>query len=126
MSPADVPGGLLLDYQLDSGVAVVTLTGGVDVSTSPSLRDGLLRVINDEVPRGLVVNLASVSFIDSTGVGVLVGIWHRARAAARCLALAAPSGQARSVLEATGLATVLPVYDTRAQAVRACQDAGGK
>jgi anti-sigma B factor antagonist len=124
MSPADVPRGLILDYRLDSGVAVVTVTGEVDVSTSPSLRDGLLRVITDEVPRGLVVNLASVSFIDSTGVGVLVGIWHRARAATRCLALAAPSGQARGVLEATGLATVLPVYDTQAQAVRACQDAG--
>ena len=124
MSPADVPGGLLLDYRLDSGVAVVTVTGEVDVSTSPSFRDGLLRVITDEVPRGLVVNLASVSFIDSTGVGVLVGIWHRARATTRCLALAAPSGQARNVLEATGLATVLPVYDTQAQAVRACQEAG--
>jgi hypothetical protein len=68
MSPADVPGGLVLDYRLDSGVAVVTVTGEVDVSTSPSLRDGLLRVINDEIPRGLVVNLASVSFLDSTGV----------------------------------------------------------
>jgi anti-sigma B factor antagonist len=124
MSPADVPGGLALDYRLDSGVTVVTVTGEVDVSTSPSLRDGLLRVINDEIPRGLVVNLADVSFLDSTGVGVLVGIWHRARAATRCLALAAPSGQARSVLEATGLATVLPVYDTQAQAVQACQEAG--
>ena len=113
-----------MDYRLDSGVAVVTVTGEVDAVHQPRRRDGLLRVINDEIPRGLVVNLASVSFIDSTGVGVLVGIWHRARAAARCLALAAPSGQARSVLEATGLATVLPVYDTQAQAVQACQEAG--
>ena len=30
MSPADVPGGLLLDYRLDSGVAVVTVTGEVE------------------------------------------------------------------------------------------------
>ena len=36
MSPADVPGGLLLDYRVDNGIAVVTVTGEVDVSTSPS------------------------------------------------------------------------------------------
>ena len=123
MSPVGVPDGSFLDYRLDSGIAVVTVTGEVDVSNSASLRAGLLRVITDEIDRGLVVNLSSVNFIDSTGVGVLVGIWHRARACQRCLALAAPSRQARAVLEATGLTKVLPVYDTQAQAVQACQEA---
>ncbi len=123
MSPVGVPDGLSLEYRLDGGIAVVTVTGEVDVSTSASLRAGLLRVITDEIDRGLVVNLSSVSFIDSTGVGVLVGIWHRARASQRCLALAAPSRQGRAVLEATGLTKVLPVYDTQAQAVQACQEA---
>jgi len=77
VNTADVPDRLLLDHRLDSGVAVVKVTGEVDVSTSSSLRDSLLRVIADENHHGLVVNLASVSFLDSTGVGVLVGIWHR-------------------------------------------------
>lgn len=74
MNTADVPDRLLLDYRLDSGVAVVKVTGEVDVSTSSSLRDSLLRVITNENHHGLVVNLASLSFLDSTGVGVLVGI----------------------------------------------------
>lgn len=126
MSPVDVPDGLVLDYRLDSGIAVVTVSGEVDVSTSASLRDGLLRVITDEIDRGLVVNLSDVRFIDSTGLGVLVGVWHRARACQRCLALAAPSRQARAILETTGLTRVLPVYDTQAQAVQACQEAGAK
>src|SRR5262249_23521424 len=58
---------LLLEYRLDSGVAVVKVTGEVDVATSGALRDGLLRVITDEGQSGLVVNLADVKFIDSTG-----------------------------------------------------------
>ena len=49
MNTADVPDRLLLDYRLDSGVAVVKVTGEVDVSTSNSLRNSLLRVITDEV-----------------------------------------------------------------------------
>src|SRR5262249_54226244 len=72
MNTADVPDRLLLDYRPDSGVTVVKVTGEVDVSTSSSLRNSLLRVITDENHHGLVVTLASVSFLDSTGLGVLV------------------------------------------------------
>jgi anti-sigma B factor antagonist len=113
---------LLLDYRLDSGVAVVKVTGEVDVSTSSSLRNSLLRVITNENHHGLVVNLASVSFLDSTGVGVLVGIWHRVCAARGCLTLAAPSRQVRGILETTGLTKVLPIYDTETAAVQACRE----
>lgn len=80
MSTADLPDWPLLEYRLDAGISVVTVTGEVDVSTSSSLRNGLLRVITDENHRGLVVNLAGMTFMDSTGVGVLAGIWHRVRA----------------------------------------------
>jgi anti-anti-sigma factor len=91
MGTAEAPGRLLLQYRLDSGVAVVTVIGELDVSTSGLLREGLLRVLTDENRRGLVVNLSGVTFIDSTGIGVLVGVWHRVRAMNSSLALAAPS-----------------------------------
>jgi anti-sigma B factor antagonist len=122
MNPADAPDRLLLDYRLDSGVTVVKVTGEVDVSTSGSLRTSLLRVITDEIHHGLVVNLASVSFLDSTGLGVLVGIWHRVCATQGCLALAVPSRQVRGILETTGLTKVLPIYDTEEAAVQACRE----
>jgi anti-sigma B factor antagonist len=121
MSTAEAPDRLLLDYRLDNSVAVVTVTGAVDVSTCGLLRDGLLRVVTDDDHRGLVVNLASVNFIDSAGIGVLVGVWHRVHATNSRLALAAPSHQARSILNTTGLTNALSVYDTEAEAVRACR-----
>lgn len=122
MSTADAPDRLILAYRLDTGIAVVTVTGEVDVFTSGSLRDSLLRIISDENYRGLVVNLASVNFIDSTGVAVLVGIWHRVQATQGCMALAAPSRQARGILQTTGLTKVFPVYGTEAEAVKACRE----
>jgi anti-sigma B factor antagonist len=121
MGTAEAPGRLLLDYRRDSGVAVVTVTGELDVSTSGVFRDGLLRVLAEENHRGLVVNLAGVDFIDSTGIGVLVGVWHRVRAMHSSLALAAPSPRARGILDATGLARVFSIYDTQAEAVQACR-----
>lgn len=123
MHPDDVPGRLLLDYQLDTPVTVVTVNGEIDMATCGSLRDGLLRVISNEACRGLMVNLAGTTFIDSTGVGVLVGIWHRARSAHICLALAAPSRQTKAILESTGLTKVLPIYGSQSEAVQACREA---
>ena len=61
-----------------------------------------------------------VTFIDSTGVGVLVGVWHRVRAGDGSLALAMPSSQVRKILDVTGLTKVLPVHSLEEDAVQAC------
>lgn len=120
MSTAEAPDRLLLQYRLVSGVAVVSVSGEVDVATCGLLRGALLRVVTDENYRGLVVNLADVTFIDSTGIGVLVGVWRRVRATDGGLAIAMPSPQVRRALDATGLTKVLSVYSLEADAVQAC------
>ncbi|SRR6266568_158172 len=125
MSTAEAQERLLLQYRLDSGVAVVRVSGEVDVATCGLLRDGLLRVVTDEDYRGVVVNLADVNFIDSTGIGILVGVWHRARASDGSLALAMPSRQVQSILDTTGLAKVFPIFDLEAEAVQACCQPAG-
>jgi anti-sigma B factor antagonist len=118
---AEDDGRLLLESRIDGDVAVATVSGELDVFTSSAFREGLLRLISDENGRSLVVNLAGVNFIDSTGTGVLVGVWHRVRATDGALVVAAPSRQARGILEMTGLARTFPVYETEAEAVEACR-----
>jgi anti-sigma B factor antagonist len=120
MSTAEAPERLLLQYRLVSGVAVVSASGEVDVATCGLLRGALLRVVTDENYRGLVVNLAGVTFIDSTGIGVLVGVWRRVRATDGGLAVAMPSSPVQRVLNTTGLTKVLSVYSLEADAVQAC------
>ena len=119
MNTAKTPGQLLFGYGLDDGVAVVRVTGEVDVATCGLLRDRLLRIVTDEEFRGLVVNLAGVRFMDSAGIGVLVGVWRRVAATTASLALAVPASQVRRVLDTAGLTKVLPVYDAEADAVAA-------
>lgn len=120
MSTAEAGDRLLLQYRLESGVAVISVSGEIDVVTCGLLRNGLLRVVTDGNFRSLVVNLAGVTFIDSTGIGVLVGVWHRVRASDGSLALAMPSSQVQKVLDATGLTKVLPVHGLEEDAVQAC------
>jgi anti-anti-sigma factor len=119
------PERLHIRYRLSRGIAVVDVRGEIDVATCELLRDRLLLALTDQDRRNIVVNLAGISFIDSTGLGVLVAAWHRAQAGPRALALAAPPRQARTVLDTTGLTKVFPIYDTETQAVQACLPSPG-
>jgi anti-anti-sigma factor len=125
MSTAGAPGRLVLEYRLDQGIVVARAAGEVDIATSGLLRDGLLRVITDEEHRGLIVNLASVTFMDSTGIGVLVGVWRRVQAGRGALAVAVPSPQVRRTLDTAGLDKVLPVYDSEQEALQAVRQVTG-
>jgi anti-anti-sigma factor len=89
------------------------VTGEVDVATCGLLRDRLLQIVADEDFRGLVVNLADVRFMDSTGIGVLVGVWRRVAATTASLALAAPAPQVQAVLDTAGLTKILPSMTPR-------------
>lgn len=121
MNTAEAPERLALEYGSAGVIAVVQVTGEVDVANCGVLRDSLLRVVTDEGFRGLVVNLARVRFIDSTGIGVLVEVWRAVRATSSGLALAAPTPQVRRVLDTAGLTKILPVYDAEADAVPAAR-----
>jgi anti-sigma B factor antagonist len=121
VSTASPGGRLVLEYRLEQGTPVVKVGGEVDVSTCGELRSGLLAALSTEASQGLVVNLADVQFIDSTGVGVLVGIWRRIRADDGRLVLAAPSRQVRRTLDTAGLTQVLPCYELESEAVQAAR-----
>ncbi len=88
--------------------AVVHVGGEVDLATCPQLR-GVLAGLIDQGIYDLVVDLEQVSFLDSSGIGVLMGAHRRLREHGGGLRLAAPSARVRRVLEVTGVTTVLPI-----------------
>ena len=106
------------------GRMIVEVGGEIDVYSAPTLRDQL----NGLVAAGhhhLIVDMQGVEFLDSTGLGVLVGVWHRLGARRGSLALAAPSRQIQRILATTGLTKMLAVYDHEADAVQACRQPAG-
>ena len=58
--------------------AVMRVTGEIDMATAPRLRQHVLNVTARK-PSGLVLDLDRVEFIDSTGLGVMVGAAKRMR-----------------------------------------------
>ena len=94
----------------EDGKAVVRLVGRLDLLTAAGVKQRLARAAADH--RRLVVDLGQVTFIDSSGLGALVGGLKAARVAGDDLRIARPGGQARTVLELTTLDRVLRPYPT--------------
>ena len=90
------------------GKAEVHVVGDLDVSTAPLLREGLLGLLA-EGTTDVTLDMSGLSFIDSTGLSVLVGAYKRARHDGRVMVLRNPQPSARKVLEISGLDTVIPI-----------------
>ena len=63
---------LKLDHHSKDGIEIVDVEGEIDVYTAPRLRELLIELVNTGFYQ-LVVNMEKVEFLDSTGLGVLVG-----------------------------------------------------
>ena len=101
-----------------SEATVVEVAGELDLHAAPGLRAELARATETSAPR-VAVDLTGVTFIDSTGVGVLVGALKRARAAQGELTFCGAGARVKRVFEITGLIGALPLFATRDEAVAA-------
>jgi anti-sigma B factor antagonist len=88
---------------------VITVAGEVDPYTAPKVRECFLNAIGGTAPH-VVFDLSGVSFLDSTGLGVLVACLKRARSMGGEVALRAPQRRAMQVLELTGLHTLFTIH----------------
>lgn len=89
-------------HREDDGIVVVA-SGEIDLASSPELRS-LLHDLLDDDAEVLVLDLQGVSFIDSSGLGVLVGVLQRAQEQpGRRFELRGVQGPVRRVFDITGL-----------------------
>ena len=108
------------------GVDVCTVIGELDVSSAPKLRQALVELVAAAPgPPLVVVDLAGVDFLDSTGLGVLLGGLKRVRARDGALALCRAEPQVRKVFDVTRVIEILPVHDSVDDAIAAVRGSEG-
>src|SRR5688500_10643263 len=90
--------------------ATVLVSGALDVAAAPALRTTLLGLANEGC-LDVQIDLRSVTFLDSTAIGVLVGAHRRTTQAGGALALVGPAPRVRRTLETLGL---LPLFGLEA------------
>ena len=84
-------------------VVVVRLRGELDVSCAREVRTAIDDAIGAEGVQRIELDMAEVAFIDSTGIGVLVGAMQRAKASGQEVEIVAVSVPVRRVLDMTGV-----------------------
>lgn len=102
---------LTIDVSRRDDVTVVSLDGEIDLATQGDLR----AVLNDLVVAGdvhLVLDLTGVSFLDSTGIGALIGTRRRVHAFQGSLTLVCPHETILKIFTITGLEKVFDIRPT--------------
>ncbi|MCA1830132.1 MAG: STAS domain-containing protein [Actinobacteria bacterium] len=90
---------------------VIDVEGEVDMFTAPKLRERLVQTV-DQGNYRIIVNLQGVSFMDSTGLGTLVGGLKRVKEHDGTLALICSQRPVLRVLTITGLTNVFPIFES--------------
>ena len=109
---------LKLGHSNKDGIEVVDVEGEIDVYTAPRLRELLIELVNTGFYQ-LVVNMEKVEFLDSTGLGVLVGGLKRVRAHDGSLDLVCTQERILKIFRITGLTKVFGIHDSVDEAIKA-------
>ncbi len=116
--------GQLLAVRVEAsgdGASVVTLAGELDLSTIPRIESQLLVLVRSN--GGLVVDLTRLSFIDSSGIGLLIKAFREVDGGGRLHTVVAPGSQVERVFQIAGIDRALPLFAERARALDALNGA---
>lgn len=106
---------LRIETETRDGKAILGLRGEIDVYTAPRLKSGLIDMVN-EGNYDIVVDLSGVDFIDSSGLGVLVGGLKRVKSHDGAISLVCSQENILKIFRITGLNKVFPIYSTLEEA----------
>jgi anti-sigma B factor antagonist len=109
---------LSLSTRTEGDKTIISVGGEIDVYTAPKLREQIVQLVEDGHYH-LVVDMEQVEFLDSTGLGVLVGGLKRVRAHDGSLRLVCTQERILKIFRITGLTKVFPVHGSVAEAVAA-------
>ena len=98
------------------GKTVIAVSGEIDVYTAPKLRDKITELVGNGEYH-LVIDMEKVDFLDSTGLGVLVGGLKKVRAHDGSMRLICNQERLLKIFRITGLAKVFVIHGSQAEAL---------
>jgi len=112
--------GELVDLTLTTrevdGHTLVAVGGEIDVYTAPKLRDKISELVAAG-NHSLIIDMEKVDFLDSTGLGVLVGGLKKVRAQDGTMSLICNQDRLLKIFRITGLAKVFTIYTSEQDAL---------
>ncbi|WZL73169.1 STAS domain-containing protein [Clostridiaceae bacterium 35-E11] len=90
------------DYNHEKHMWMMDLTGEIDIYTANTLKESLTKIL-DERNENIRINCLELQYIDSTGLGVLIGILKKLKKNDKNIIIANPRSNISKLLQITGL-----------------------
>lgn len=100
-----------IEIKDNNDLKILAVHGDVDVYTSPKVKETINNLIEQEFYK-IVVNLENVRYVDSTGLGVLIGALKRLREHNGNIVLVCTNPQIKKIFTITGLIKIFNIYIT--------------
>ena len=104
----------------DGRCLTLRLMGELDHAAAQTVMPGIEDAVEEYLPRRCVLDLTGVSFMDSSGIAVILKTDRLLRQTCGALALSGVPGQVRRVLDVAGLTKIVPVLDDREKECEQC------
>jgi anti-sigma B factor antagonist len=102
---------MLVDFEFDHDVCVLKMSGRFATGQDAEYLRRRTEELKRQGCKKIVADLSGVPYIDSTGIGFLIGIYTSIRREMGFFVLAGPNDKVREVLSLTKLMTILPTFD---------------
>lgn len=109
---------LKIGLTMSGNYPTLNLEGEVDAYTCSSFREAMIEALESH-GKDLIINMCDVEYIDSSGLGALVGGLKRVSEKQGRIFVVCSNPQVRKVFDITGLVKVFPVYETVDDAAKA-------
>ncbi len=97
-----------IKHKFINGTLLVSLHGELDETAADNARSFLDLLIDKKAPKRVVFELEGLSFMDSTGIGVLLGRYKRCKAAGVSVMISSPRQNIDKLLNLSGIYTIMP------------------
>ncbi|MEW6545674.1 MAG: anti-sigma factor antagonist [Bacillota bacterium] len=117
--------GLQVEEELVGRVLVLRLSGELDVYTAGTFRQKADEAMRNAGARAVVLACRHLTFLDSTGLGAILGRYRWLQERGGRMVVAGAAGRVRTVLEVSGVSRLIPLFDSERKAAGALGGEGG-
>ena len=118
MAEGKASGEVVTGVRRQGDAVIATLRGEIDLHNSPPVRAALLKLLDENKPAKLVLNLAEVPYMDSSAIAVLVEALQRLRKTGGKIYLTDLQPRVKGLLEIARLDSIFAVVPTEADALK--------
>ncbi len=105
------------EFAVEKNILLVRLVGEFDLAVADKFRDALEEALSKHDVRHMILNFTDVTYIDSSGLGVILGRYKKLTQKGGKVAIIKPQIQVRRILELSGLLNIISEYHDESEAV---------